>query len=53
MLSKTSIASLLVLASASLAPPALAGPCAQGTCESAWKTAEKGKADDAMTFARD
>jgi aspartyl aminopeptidase len=50
---KTTLITALMLGAALLATPASAGPCAQGTCESAWKAADKDKADDAMAFARD
>jgi len=49
---KATLITALMLGAAALATPASAGPCAQGTCESAWKAADKDKTDNAMAFAR-
>lgn len=49
----TFIATLMMGMSTFAGVAANAGPCAQGTCESAWKAADGKKADEAMALARD
>ncbi|WP_262689982.1 zinc-binding metallopeptidase family protein [Kordiimonas aestuarii] len=53
MTGKTTFITALILGASLCTQPAIAAPCAQGTCESVWKEADTVKSDSAMDFAKD
>ncbi|WP_417451005.1 aminopeptidase 1 [Kordiimonas sp.] len=50
---RKSLITALLVGATSITQAANAAPCAQGTCDSAWKDADKGKVANAMGLAKD